>query len=283
LQIIKERKDHDVMIHRLCEGAGKGRGAKAGGLQKLQTWRNCTLSTGEMPITNATSGGGAINRVIEIDCKGIKLFQDGHDTVLRLSKNYGHAGRKFIEEIMNQNLFVTINDIQSSFYDQLASGKSTEKQAQAASMILTADTLAEMLIFHDGLSLTMDDIRPYLVTKDRMDVNRRAYEWIADLVASNPQRFQKNQYSEYSGECWGEVVGDSVYIIKSVFDRVLKEAGFNGDSFLSWAKRAEKIEYNEGRNTKMRRLTGVGTPARCVCVKLPDEFDEQIELNGDFE
>ena len=51
----------------LTEGIGKGRGAKTGGLQRIQTWKNCIMTTGEQPITTGASGGGAVNRISEID------------------------------------------------------------------------------------------------------------------------------------------------------------------------------------------------------------------------
>ena len=57
LQCIKDRKDFDRLIYMLTEGIGKGRGAKTGGLQRIQTWKNCIMTTGEQPITTGASGG----------------------------------------------------------------------------------------------------------------------------------------------------------------------------------------------------------------------------------
>ncbi len=279
LQIVKDRRDNDQMIYKLCEGVGRGRGAKGGGLQRVNTWRNCTLSTGEMPILTSSSGGGAVNRVLEIDCKDIKLFRDGHAVVVALAKNYGHAGKQFVQAIIEQDLFDQINSVQDAFFQQLMENPAFEKQAQAASLILTADWFANELIFHDDCTLTMADIRPYLVNREQADPNRRAYDWLVDFVASNPNRFSQNYNAEYTGECWGEIGTDVVYIIKSVFDRAMQDAGFNGTAFLSWARGRELISYSEGHNTKKKRLKGLSTIARCVCLKLPDEFDAAV--NGE--
>ena len=279
LQIVKDKRDNDSMIYKLCEGVGRGRGAKGGGLQRVSTWKNCTLSTGEMPILTGASGGGAVNRVLEIDCKDVKLFKDGHSVVVDISKNYGHAGKQFIQEIIDKNLFDEINSVQDSFYTQLMENPAFEKQAQSASLILTADWLSNELIFQDDCLLTMDDLRPFLVNKEQADPNRRAYEWITDFVASNPQRFNQNAMGEYSGECWGEIGSDQVYIIKSVFDRVMTDAGFSSTAFLGWAKRHDLIKSGQGHNTIMKRMKGLQTLARCVCLKLPDEFDAAIEGN----
>ena len=56
LQIIKDRRDFDNTIYKLTEGIGKNRGTKTGGLQKTGTWQNCILTSGEMPISNPSSG-----------------------------------------------------------------------------------------------------------------------------------------------------------------------------------------------------------------------------------
>ena len=76
LQIIKDKKDFDEIIYMLSEGVGKSRGKQSGGLQNVGTWQNCIITTGEMPITSNKSGAGAINRIIEIDCKNVKVFSN---------------------------------------------------------------------------------------------------------------------------------------------------------------------------------------------------------------
>ena len=53
-------RDFDKIIYQLTEGVGRTRGAKLGGLQKQNTWKNCIITNGEHPISNANSGGGAV-------------------------------------------------------------------------------------------------------------------------------------------------------------------------------------------------------------------------------
>ena len=99
---------------------------------------------------------------------------------------------------------------------------------------------ADLLLFDDGNSLKAVDILPYLTTQREADTNRRAYDWLCDWIASNPNRFTPDNLGQYAGECWGKVEedGGKAYIIKSVFDRVMTDAGFSPASFLSWAKKA---------------------------------------------
>lgn len=277
LQMIQGKKEFDELIYSLCEGVSKTRGAKAGGVQQVQRWRNAILTTGEQPITTANSKAGAVNRVIEVECTE-KLFADPRKAYQILVQNYGHAGRKFVEQLTADEEVVEImHDLQTDFYEALQ-GKATDKQILTASLILAADTLSDALIFGDGNSLTVDDILPYLTTQREADTNRRAYDWLCDWIASNPARFDVNNFGDYSGECWGcvEKTANRAYIIRSVFDRAMTEAGFSAASFLSWASKAGVIECSRGHLTKLKRLKSTSSPARCVCMVLPDEDAEEV-------
>ena len=58
---------------------------------------------------------------------------------------------------------------------------------------------------------------------------------------------------------------DYVYIIKSQFDKIFKENGFNSTAFLSWAKVRDEILTADGRMTITKRI--LGNPTRTVAVK----------------
>ena len=263
LQIVRERGNFDKTIYMLTEGIGKGRGAKNGGLQRTVTWKNCIITTGEMPITNPESGGGAVNRIIEIDCKEEKLFNNPRDVANFVRLNYGYAGRFFIE-LLDDNVLEKAKEFYQEYYAELLKGESTEKQAMAAALILTADRLTEDLIFDDGIRITPEEMGRYLTSKIEVDANARALNWIYDFVATNTNRFGG---SEIPGEIWGEISGNYIYIIKSVFDEKMKAAGFNPQSFLSWAHRQQLLVTDAiERKTKNKRIKGSGVVSRCVCL-----------------
>lgn len=274
LQVIKERKDFDRLIYMLCEGVGRNRGAKAGGLQRTPSWRNCIISTGEQPITNGNSGSGAVNRVLEIDCKEEQLFKNPREAVAILTRNFGHAGKKFVAALSNEECMESARSIQQAVLEQLT-GKATDKQTLAASLVLTADAMIDMLLFEDGHTLTVSEILPYLTTNVMADANRRAYNWLMDTIASNPARFQTNQYNEYSGECWGAVdeMAGKAYIIKSVFDRLMGDAGYSSESFLSWAKRQGLLKISGGHNTTLKRIKALPVAMRCVSIVTNQDED----------
>lgn len=272
LQIINDKGSNDGTIHKLTEGVGKSRGSRSGGLQRMQTWKNCIITTGESPINKPNSGGGVVNRIIDIDCKDEKIFQDPHGVVEVVSQNYGHAGKYLISMFENETMIPLVKQMQRENYAKLMNGDTTEKQAQAASIILTADALMELILFNDGIVLNASDFAPYLSTKKEVSINDRAYDWLLGWVASNPARFGKSEIVEQ----YGVVSDDFAYIIKGVFDKVMQENGFDSTAFLSWASRNGKIERGD-KMTKLKRLSCYERPVRCVWLRLNDDFEELPE------
>ena len=265
-----EKQGFDKIIYQLTEGIGKSRGAKTGGLQKLATWKNCIITNGEMPISSNNSGGGAINRLIQIDCKDEKLFENPSELCKVLDNNFGFAGKDFVEKLKDEETQDYVRDLQQRFFKRFTDKGATEKQSTSASLILTADSLINQWIFNDDVLLTVDDLFPYLYTKDDVSANKNAYEWIKDMVASNINNFKTNDFGDYPKECWGKIEIDAnemtqkIFVIKSVFDKQLKENGFNSQSFLSWAKQKNLIETDGERFTKKKKIQSIAT--NCVCI-----------------
>ena len=274
-------RDFDRIIYQLTEGVGRTRGAKTGGLQKMNTWRNCIITNGEHPISNANSGGGAVNRVIEFECDE-KVYSDLVGICAVIQSNYGFAGREFVEYLQTDGAFDRVNALQKEYYRALLRSDSTDKQAASASAILAADHIATELIFKDGNNLTVADLEKIMAKKKEVNVNNRALEFIYELVERNPNRFSPNDFGEYQGEVWGKTEETCIYIIKSVFDREMGNGGFNSTAFLAWAKRNDIIITDNGKRTKKARITGSAT--NCVCIKKnlnefePAQFEEMDML-----
>ena len=271
----------DRIIYQLTEGVGRTRGAKTGGLQKMNTWKNCIITNGEHPISNANSGGGAVNRVIEFECDE-KVYSDLVGICAVIQSNYGFAGREFVEYLQTDGAFDRVNALQKEYYRELLKSDSTDKQAASASAILAADHIATELIFKDGNNLTVADLEKIMTKKKEVNVNNRALEFIYELVERNPNRFKANEFGDYQGEVWGKSEETCIYIIKSVFDREMGNGGFNSTAFLAWAKRNDVIITDNGKRTKKARITGSAT--NCVCIKKnlnefePAQFEEMDML-----
>ena len=275
-------RDFDRIIYQLTEGVGRTRGAKTGGLQRMNTWRNCIITNGEHPISNSSSGGGAVNRVIEFECDE-KVYSDLVGICSVISQNYGFAGREFVEFLQQDGMFEAVNAIQKEYYRELLKSDSTDKQAASASAILAADAIATELIFKDGNNLTVADLEKIMTKKAEVNVNQRALEYVYELAERNPNRFKANEFGDYQGEVWGKKEDDCIYFIKSVFDREMANAGFNSTAFLAWAKRMGYIDSDPGRRTKKAWILGGSVNTVCVkkdnsTIEIPKIDDEEMPM-----
>ena len=271
-------RDFDRIIYQLTEGVGRTRGAKTGGLQRMNTWRNCIITNGEHPISNSSSGGGAVNRVIEFECDE-KVYSDLVGICAVISSNYGFAGREFVEFLQQDGMFDAVNAIQKEYYRELLKSDSTDKQAASASAILAADAIATELIFKDGNNLTVADLEKIMTKKAEVNVNQRALEYVYELAERNPNRFKANEFGDYQGEVWGKKEDDCIYFIKSVFDREMANAGFNSTAFLAWAKRMGYIDTDKNKRTKKAWI--LGGSVNTVCVKKEKQPAEVTTIYDD--
>jgi hypothetical protein len=281
LQTIQGRGGFDDIIYSLCEGSGKTRGARNGGLRHSPSWKNCIITTGEMPIVGGGSKAGAVNRVIEIECKGATI-PDAKDVHKIISANYGFAGRRFVEAIGKSGAFEEIEKDQQNIFDML-SEIGTDKQALSASILLAADHAAERIIFQDGVRLTEAEILPYLRTNSEVDSGRRAHEYLLEWVAENKQGFIFDGDLEtvkgrgVLGCIDTDAAGnaDTVWIIGKSFSQALTDAGFSPDSYLSWAAGQGVIRVDKGQKKINKRIPGSGVVTRCVCLLLNADKETQ--------
>lgn len=275
--IMDDRRNFDQIIYRLSEGQGRLRGSGPGGLRQSTRWCLAVLTSGERPITSELSGGGAKNRVIEIECTR-KLFDDPVSVANMARQNFGHAGPVWIDILQTPGRVEEAQREYDDAYRLLLAGGATEKLAMAAALCVSADRLAGRYLFGDDRALTPAELLPYLATEKDVDVGNNAYPWILSWVASNRQRFSEDQ--QY-GECWGRIDRDGssatdVWVIAQVLRDALEEAGFSYRATLSALARDGRIVGSRGGNTAPARLGGV--VVRCVHLVMEDEDGYRVVL-----
>ena len=86
------RDNFEGMVYDMCSGKGKSRSNKELGINRENRWRNCILTNGERPLNSYVSQGGAINRILEVECKD-NVYEDPQETAELVKKNYGMAGK----------------------------------------------------------------------------------------------------------------------------------------------------------------------------------------------
>jgi hypothetical protein len=273
LQLSKDSHGHSKFdVYQLAQGVGRGRGNRSGGIDTVPTWSLCILTTGESPLTNNSVGAGAVNRVIDIECKAAEsVIKDGFGTSSCIKQNYGHAGRQFIEA-MTAEEFAKARDRYAELFKELASGQTTEKQAMAAAILVLADELADKFIFKTGQPLTVGDISGFLKEKADVSAGQRAYNFLCDWVTINSSRFQS---SDNLGEFWGKIDEEQnkVYIVSTAFRKALADNGFDERAVTSWLRANYLIDKDkDGKNS---RYTSVdGHRARYIVMKLENVDDD---------
>lgn len=277
LQLAKDKHGNVVFnVYELASGSGKLRSNKSLGLNYVPTWSNCFITSGETPIVGDTDGAGALNRVIEIECTANnKVIRDGHRTANTLKANYGWAGRAFVETFMQEGNKEKALALYDDFFKRCTESDTTDKQAMAAAVILTADALATEWIFKDDKALTVDEIGQFLKAQSTVSLADRGYDIICDWVAINANKMRGTD----SGDCYGLVKEGMAYIIRSVFNKVCQENAINAKALLSHLKSKELIETSQNSRAYTRSKWIGGQPVNCVCLKLPvGEIDENDEL-----
>lgn len=281
LQLAKDAKGKtNFDVYRLAQGVGRTRGNRSGGVDKTPTWQNCILSTGESPLTGQASGAGAVNRVIDIECKANSVvITDGMRVSGAVKRNFGHAGKAFVEKLYaaGDDVPQEIHNRYQVLFKTLAAQDTTEKQAMAAAAIVLGDELACRWIFGGTEQpVTMEQISEFLTSRAAVSAGERAYKYLCDWVSQNSNKLTGKTDN---GDVLGTLDGCRAYIIRSVFERVLQDAGYSMKATISWLKQAGLIETRAKNNTKARRINGV--PTECFCLLLPDieeEIDETDEL-----
>ena len=273
----KNRKIEDNfegLVYDLCSGKGKTRSNKELGLNRENHWKNCILTNGERPLSSYVTQGGAINRILEIEC-GERLFDDPAYTAELVKHNYGHAGREFVETVKAVGID-RIRQIQKEILKTLSDDEKMQKQSLSLSIILTADKLATDYLFKDGQYISLEEAKEVLIDRNELSDNERCYQYILDKVAMNPARFDVQNESV---EKWGIIETGYAVIYTTAFTALCKDGGFSRASFLSWANRKELLK-TDGSGKRMDRLKSFnGNKVRCIFLKLNDNTDKDGFVN----
>lgn len=268
----KNRKIEDNfegLVYDLCSGKGKTRSNKELGLNRENHWKNCILTNGERPLSSYVTQGGAINRILEIEC-GQRVFEYPGATAELVKCNYGHAGREFVDALKDLG-WDKVREIQQGFLRQLADDDKMQKQSLSLSIILTADKLATDYLFKDRQYISLEEAREVLVDRTELSDNERGYQFILDKVAMNPARFDDKVENV---EKWGTIENGYAVIYATAFTTLCREGGVSRTSFLSWANRKGIIQA-DGSGKRLDKLKSFGgNKIRCVFLKLNDNTDK---------
>ena len=260
------KDNFEGFVYDLCSGKGKSRSNKELGIRRENRWKNVILTNGERPLSSYVTQGGAINRILEVECRDY-VFSDPQETLDVIKKNYGHAGKQFVNILKDMGEDV-LRDMQQDIQREIYQDDKMQKQSIALSIVLTADRIVTDYIFHDGEYIDMEEAKSVLVDHNELSEHDRCYRYILDKINMNGQRFD----IETKVEKWGIIEDGYAIIYVQAFKELCKSGGFSDKAFLSWADRNAVIQVSGGRLTKQKKINGRNN--RCVFLKL-NEFEEQ--------
>ena len=255
------RDNFEGVIYDMCSGKGKSRSNKELGVNRENHWRNAIICNGERPLSSYADQGGALNRILEVEC-GEHIYNDPQETAETVKKNYGFAGKRFIE-IVKEVGVEKILKIRNEFQKILVKADKMQKQAISLSVVLTADKLATDYLFKDGEYISIDDAKKLLVDRKFVSDGQRCYDYLLDAIAMNPTKFDPMSI----GEHWGVIENGFAIFYGYALEKVCKEGGFNKKSFLSYARKKDLIETDSDvRFTKQKKINGQNS--RCIFLRL---------------
>ena len=259
LQLAKDSKGRTTFdVYKLAQGVGRTRSNRSGGVDLTPTWRNCILTTGESPLTGTASGAGAVNRVIDIECKSAQaVIRDGMRISGAVKRNYGFAGKKFVEQLYQPGVVDQVSERYRELFRVLA------------------DELACQWIFSGQQPLTIEQVSEFLASKAAVSAGDRGYKYLCDWVTQNSNKLCGRSENP-NIEVLGALEDGRAYIIRSVFERILQDAGYSTAAMISYLKQSNLIETRGRANTKGKRINGI--PTECFCLRLPSvELDDEAD------
>ncbi len=258
------------LVYMIGEGKGKTRGAKDGGVQRVNRWRTIALATGEEPMTTGASQTGVSTRVLEIYRGPFETEAEAGQMHQDAGANCGWAGPEFIKRLVDipeKSLMDKYKEM-ADFVKSVGKGKAGSHVSSVA-VIALADALADEWIFDDltakndknlqktdgkvekptqmTLNTSAFTINPRSwerakemakeIMKEQMsaasgDVNQNAADYLVDWVNSNQPYFGEDAL----GTCLGMMSQDGkvAYIYASALNNALKKEGFNERKTKKW-------------------------------------------------
>ena len=271
LQVLNEYKlSASKIVYSLGNGYGKTRGAKNGGLQDTYTWRNTIISTGEQPLSSETIN----TRVLELYGAPFEDFEQGRNIHQISEKNYGFAGKKYIEYLINNvlNDKTRLKNDYEDIRDRLKKSVTDEQgiHFDNIAVLCLADYYASKGLFGLDENTSINEAIEFGMaiienskSLEKEDITERAWHFVEDWVASNKTRFDL-----LSAPCYGKTENGKVYIIASVLRQALNDNDFNYTKCIKGFKDKGYIEIfsnAEGNQNIQCQKKIQGVNVRTIC------------------
>ena len=260
--------DLSTLVYLFCEGKGRNRAKKNGGNRKTKYWRNILICNGEQLINSSHAKEGEKLRVIDLMFAD-QMFKTASEAAAfadPLINNYGHAGKEFITQFMQEDrdqLRKRLDELVAEI-NKTASGR----QSRSGALLVLADELAEKYIFQDGIRLTVEEISKFLKSDREVDINVQIYREICDWLVINRSKLIDKARDPNGAWVPNQIYGkiddnDSsvVYIVPSKLKQEIFDAhNYEWELFRKWAVEQGVIIRHPTKSEPYRTETKVSIP-----------------------
>ena len=131
---------------------------------------------------------------------------DGNAVVAAIRQQYGTLGPAYIKALQDIN----VRQVYNGFFKELLKLDTTEKQAMAIALMLTADAILQWRFMPDLTPLSIDDVKPLVKSKKEIDVAERAYSVVMDWIGEHANAFANSADETMRATSMGRLGRDSL-------------------------------------------------------------------------
>ncbi|MES3644287.1 hypothetical protein ABFV71_09400 [Staphylococcus saprophyticus] len=255
------------------------------------------ISTGEYSIfNNSAKNDGLRVRIIEIN-DAITSSSSNSDAIKKVvRKNYGHVLPIISDYLLNneEQLVAMYEEHRKWFEAALANEKSKTgiRMISRYAVILTSATVFECAL---DLNLNKEEMKSYLLnyhenTISERSLTEKAMEAIIQYIAVNTGKFSQDRPLSNMIENNGTIIVQNDYvevkIIRSIFERILKDNGFeDAKNVIKALDNDNKLVTDKDRKTNQRKVKNDNDELESIVfyhIKIDKKFAETFNLNLNF-
>ncbi|HNR64942.1 MAG TPA: DUF927 domain-containing protein [Atribacterota bacterium] len=243
-------------VYSIANGVGRQRGAVKGS-QKASHWRTIAFSTGEKQLSHISELEGIKARIIDLYGSPFNSTDKAeliHNVKSLIHNNYGHAGVKFIEELISKGYHKNSETLQKRYNQiyseltKLVKDNISDRIARYLGAVQLTGELVEKL-FDFGADAKEVIQKIFLENcgeiKERGDYPQRALEHIVSWIQGNQNSFDNSEHHATvdKGEIFG-IIREEEYIgiFSHKFKEILKRSEFDYSSVLKIFKEKNWIQ-----------------------------------------
>jgi hypothetical protein len=254
-------KQLQELVYMLANEAGKLRGSKSGGLQRVERWKTVMFTTGEKPIVEETAFAGLRTRVIELYGGLGERDERAVEKYLKdMSRSYGVVAPLLIRKILDYSLDELSETFEKARTWLIESENLRGRCAGAIAAILCGGMLFEEILKDQGIEHTdpteivlrvLKNIGDDIKVED--DYCMRFLTNLRGWIVANAKSFYGAEFEEARGrEALGSIDEEWVDVFPHVLRKLSESWRMNYRRILRDLKERGYIKTNHGLQYKTR-------------------------------